>query len=76
MGIRVLLGEYRSAEGPTTDVLEHPGVDGQRAIPTFALEYVKDDDLVAEARMQRSIKHLNQVGLSDAAPKLVNESGS
>src|SRR5206468_6349728 len=75
LGVGELAGEHRLPDGPAPHVLEHTGVHRQGVVPTLALEHLEVDHVVAEPAVQAAVQDLDQVGLGDAAPQLVDEGG-
>jgi CheY-like chemotaxis protein len=67
--------EEGPCEWPPAQVLEHAGVDREGVIPALAIQDLEKHHPVAEKGLQTAIKHLDDVGLCDAAAQLVDELG-
>ena len=68
-----LTGEGRLAHRPAPHVLQHAGVHRQRVVPTFALEDLEVDRVVAEPPLKAPVEDLDEVGFGHAAAELVDQ---
>ena len=55
--------------------MQHSEVDRQGVVPALALQDLEVDGVVAEARVEAAVQHLDQVRLCDTRTQLVDEGG-